>query len=127
MGGWYSEGSPVHILEVSCLVSSGFDLRARHLLILRDNCSWEPVCVCAHVCVHVQASSFMSRTHVYLPREAPRSAPTSSPARCEGRKDPKPLPRAIAIYICPGEKAVNYQRLQPSSFSLWGLFIYKSF
>lgn len=45
-----------HIWEVSSLAFSRLDLRARHLLILRDNCSWEPewsvlVCVCLHICV----------------------------------------------------------------------------
>lgn len=40
-----------HIQAVSSLVFSGLDLRARHLLILRDNCSWEPDCTRACVCV----------------------------------------------------------------------------
>lgn len=103
-GGRYSEGLPLHILDVSCLVSSGLDLRARHLLILRDNCSWESV--------RVQVS-FTSRVHVYPPREAPRSAPESSPVHCEGRRDPQVLPQSNSnIYVCLGEKLINYQRLQ---------------
>lgn len=117
-GGGYSEGLPLHILDVSCLVSSGLDLRARHLLILRDNCSWESV--------RVQVS-FTSRVHVYPPREAPRSAPESSPMHCEGRKDPKSFPRAIAIYMCVywGETH-KLSKASSQAHDLSGIFLYMS-
>lgn len=93
---------PLQILDVSCLVSSGLDLRARHLLILRDNCSWESV--------RVQVS-FTSRVHVYPPREAPRSAPESSPTHWEGSRPQVPPHSNSNVYVCLGEKLINYQRL----------------
>lgn len=118
-----------HIWEVSSLAFSRLDLRARHLLILRDNCSWEPewsvlvcVCVCTYACLHGVFVYVWACVHVCVAREtldwpqSPRPAPDSGPVLCGGRKGLKPSLEQRQHISCPGSNSLNIKGFKPGSY-----------
>lgn len=119
-----------HIWEVSSLAFSRLDLRARHLLILRDNCSWEPewsvlVCVCLCVCASAWVFVYAwACVHVCVAREtldwpqSPRPAPDSSPVLCGGRKGLKPPLEQCQHISGPGSNSLNIKGFKPGSICL---------
>lgn len=113
-----------HIWGVSSLVFCGLDLRARHLLILKNNCSWEPDCTRIHTCLclcvkhisfYIFVSTYEHRKTLDWPKSTQGVHPVwPGPVQWKERKGLKPsLEQGLHIFT-PGRDPLNIKAFRSS-------------